>query len=751
MGKLDVAGTICISGANCISSWPVGSVTMVAGTAPITVTNGATTPSISIAQAGVASNGYIASADWTVFNGKEPSVTAGTTAQYYRGDKSWQTLNSAVVAETTNLYYLDARARLAFSASAPIAYSSASGDLSMAAATNVANGYLAAADWITFNGKQAPLAAATSSSNGYLTSSDWTSFNNATTQWTTSGANVYRAGGKVGIGISNPSGILHARAPSGTWANYYFDTTDSSGSYATVTLSLNKAGNSNWSLQSRGDTDNSLSFNGSTNQQIMNMQQSGNVIIGTTSALNKLDVAGGMAIGTTYTQTAFAPTEGLIVQGNVGIGTTSPSGFFDVKQAFTVAKSGNVGIGTMSPFGLLDVNQKLIVTNSGSVGIGVNFPMNRLQVGADTSWSNSGAEGQLLVSGQTNPTKRVEVGFDTTNGYGFLAAYDTGSWRPLIINPTAGNVGIGTANPNGALHIYSSSMGGQAIVESNSTDTAMMLRNDSSGGRGWALGSGGNSSGSGPNFYVFDTMATATRFAINGSGNVGIGTTSPTSTLHVAGSNTNGFMEFINNTAGSTTSHGLMIQAGSNSSAGATMVYLTRPDGTAIGSISQNSATTVAFNTTSDRRLKENIAASSSGIDALRQIRVRDYNYIADPEKTTLQGFIAQELYDIYPQAVTIGGDDPTHAPWQVDYGRLTPLLVKSVQELDQDMKADAATKEAQIAELIARLDKTDAHAKKVEAESATLKARADKAEAEAAQLKAFLCGQFPNAPMCQP
>jgi len=33
----------------------------------------------------------------------------------------------------------------------------------------------------------------------------------------------------------------------------------------------------------------------------------------------------------------------------------------------------------------------------------------------------------------------------------------------------------------------------------------------------------------------------------------------------------------------------------------------------------------------------------------------------------------------------------------------------------------------------------------------AQLKARADKAEAEAAQLKAFLCGQFPNAPMCKP
>lgn len=42
-------------------------------------------------------------------------ITAGTTAQYYRGDKSWQTLNTAAVAESTNLYYTDARARAAVS------------------------------------------------------------------------------------------------------------------------------------------------------------------------------------------------------------------------------------------------------------------------------------------------------------------------------------------------------------------------------------------------------------------------------------------------------------------------------------------------------------------------------------------------------------------------------------------------------------------------------------------------------------
>jgi len=94
-------------------------------------------------------------------------------------------------------------------------------------------------------------------------------------------------------------------------------------------------------------------------------------------------------------------------------------------------------------------------------------------------------------------------------------------------------------------------------------------------------------------------------------------------------------------------------------------------------------------------------------------------HYIADPNKQTLHGFIAQELYEIYPQAVTVGGEDSKTRPWQVDYGKLTPLLVKSVQD--------------------------------IKAENEQLKAESAQLRAESAQLKVFLCGQFPGAPMCHP
>lgn len=42
-------------------------------------------------------DGYLTSTDWNTFNDKEPAITAGTVSQYWRGDKSWQTLNTDAI------------------------------------------------------------------------------------------------------------------------------------------------------------------------------------------------------------------------------------------------------------------------------------------------------------------------------------------------------------------------------------------------------------------------------------------------------------------------------------------------------------------------------------------------------------------------------------------------------------------------------------------------------------------------------
>ena len=44
-------------------------------------------------------------------------------------------------------------------------------------------------------------------------------------------------------------------------------------------------------------------------------------------------------------------------------------------------------------------------------------------------------------------------------------------------------------------------------------------------------------------------------------------------------------------------------------------------------------------------------------------------------------GLIAQELLTVIPNVVSAGGDDESKHPYGVDYGKLTPYLIKAVQE----------------------------------------------------------------------
>ena len=78
----------------------------------------------------------------TALSSKEPTITAGTSAQYFRGDKTFEPLNTNAVTESTDKRYLS-------DAQKTIATQAASGGQA---------GYLSSADWNTFNNKQNALS-----------------------------------------------------------------------------------------------------------------------------------------------------------------------------------------------------------------------------------------------------------------------------------------------------------------------------------------------------------------------------------------------------------------------------------------------------------------------------------------------------------------------------------------------------------------------------------------------------------------
>ena len=108
----------------------------------------------------------------------------------------------------------------------------------------------------------------------------------------------------------------------------------------------------------------------------------------------------------------------------------------------------------------------------------------------------------------------------------------------LMIDSTNGNVGINTSSPSTTrrLHIYNTDDTRGIYIENTSATSYAELHLKAN--REYRIGTGGASSAADAqnNFYVYDNTATAHRFTINSSGNVGIGLTSPQFKLHISGS-----------------------------------------------------------------------------------------------------------------------------------------------------------------------------------------------------------------------
>lgn len=100
-----------------------------------------------------------------------------------------------------------------------------------------------------------------------------------------------------------------------------------------------------------------------------------------------------------------------------------------------------------------------------------------------------------------------------------------------------------------------------------------------------------------------------------------------------------------------------------------------------VGSI-VTSASATAYNTSSDARLKSRIGDVPLILD---DIQVHHFRWNADGSEDA--GVFAQELHEVVPHAVTVGGDDPVLEPWSVDYSKLVPLLIAEIQAMKKRVK----------------------------------------------------------------
>jgi hypothetical protein len=297
-------------------------------------------------------------------------------------------------------------------------------------------------------------------------------------------------------------------------------------------------------------------------------------------------------------------------------------------------------------------------------------------------------------------------GTDANTGIFFPAAdtiaFSEGGAEAMRID-SSGNVGIGTASPSAKFQTNSTD-GTIAIFRTTSGANNGRLNidiSDSAATAGFAVG--GNSS------FPAMTFANggAERMRIDSSGNLLVGTTSTLGgrlSVKTSGA-TNAY--FTNDTAG-----GYNLECDSQSNGGTYYFVNFRKLGTGISNITSN-GTTIAYNTGSDYRLKENIQPITNALDKVSQLKPCKWDWQQFWGEGSSQGFVAHELQEVVPDCVTGAkdavetytdedGNEQTRPKYQ---GVDTSFLVATLTAAIQEQQALITGQQAMLASMTARIE----------------------------------------------
>jgi len=474
-------------------------------------------------------------------------------------------------------------------------------------------------------------------------------------------------GNNVGIGTSSPTRQLDVSNAGAA----YIRASDTSNS---VNMEMLAASSGGWIGT---QTNHSLNFQ-TNNTERMRIDSSGNVGIGVSNVASRLSIANPSDDGTidytkgiTFADSLSGSSEAWVHAGIVTTGSTGFNGNLifatdgtgsktldtsGLTERMRISSAGNVGIGTSSPSGQLELERASNANYTGTFG----FEGAALQISDDSNtvtYPTASAQMQFKV-GTTGVAESYIAGLrESANRSSLAFGTQAGATRAERMRiDSSGNVGIGTT-PSAKIDAS-----GTYRMQLRTDDAVPELRSITANG---AAFKGLGLNGLDLRFFTSSTE----RMRIDSSGNLLLGETAQVN----AGFQVNKF---------NGTSHNGIILKTTRSATGTTFIGFVNSAGTFCGNINQDGATTVALTTSSDQRLKENIADSDDSGSTIDAIKVRKFDWI-DGGVHEKYGFIAQELKTVVPEAVSsLGLPDEDDPMLGVNQSKLIALAIKEIQLL---------------------------------------------------------------------